>query len=395
MKKVAAIGVGSTNFSAASRDRTYYDLAFDATKAALDHAGLTMEDIDSVSYGMWNDVLQKQSIPEVFLNDHLGTIPKPMTRVTTGGLTGASAIKVAWMEIASGLSDVVLVVGVEKASDLWDPRTKKGTPEFLKAVSICADAIWEYPLGCQPLSMLALTAVLHMNKYGTTEEQMAKVSVKNRRNAIHNPEAQCPMELTVDDVMSSRMICYPFKFYDCCLYSEAATAIIFASEEKANKITDKPVWLTGIGGANDYGFPGDRPNLEQITSTKIAAQRAYEKAGIKDPLKAFDVAEIYDAYTIMEIQGLEAAGFCKPGEGAKLTEEGVTALDGEVAVNPSGGAMGAGHAFGVTGVYQSAEIIRQLRGECDQRQVQSAQRGMITCLGGSTAANCLVFIFEN
>ncbi|MFQ5865177.1 MAG: thiolase family protein [bacterium] len=396
MRKVAIVGVGNTQFRARWIDKTYYELAYDAAKLALGHAGLSREDVDSVVYGIYNELFERQFMPDVYVHDYIGMGLKPSVRVATGGATGGAAVRAGFAEVASGLHDIVLVLGVEKCTDCFNYEIGSSTPEVLKGIVYSGDMTFETPMGLTPAASYALPLVAHMDKYGTpTERQMALVSVKNHKNAFNNPIAQSPKKLTVDEVLNSKMICYPFKFYDNCLYSEGASAIILACEEKAREITDKPAWITGVGAATDLVFTGRRPDTTEFASSRVAGERAYQMAGVTTPLKELDFAELHDAFTGAEIMSYEAFGFCPPGEGGRLIEEEVTEMDGELPVCPSGGLIGCGHAVGATGVMQTGEAALQVRGEAEKRQVKNAQRGLVQSIGGPATAWTFAFIVES
>ncbi|MEW5945752.1 MAG: thiolase family protein [bacterium] len=399
MRKVAVVGVGATKFKARWIEKTYFELAFDAVKEALNMAGIGKDDVESVVYGIYNEFFQRQFMPELFTHDYLGFTFVPATRVAAGGATGGAAVRTAFMEVASGAHDVVAVVGLEKCTDCWDYDRATATPEVLRSIAYSIDMTYEYPLGAFAAAEYALPTVAHIEKFGgPTEEQMAMVSVKNHGNAMNNPLAQSGKEITVEDVMNSRMICYPFKFYDNCLYTEGAAALILASEDRAREITDKPVFITGVGSATDMGFPGfktgRKSNIWEFGSTRVAGERAYRMAGIKNPRKELDVVEIHDAFTAAELLSYEAFGFCEPGGGGRLIEEGVTWMDGELPVCPSGGLIGCGHAVGATGVMQTGEAVLQLRGEADRRQVKNARKALVQSIGGVACAYTVAMVLE-
>lgn len=394
-RRVAIIGVGNTRFKARWIEKTYYELAFDATKASLKDASLHKEDIQSAVYGIYNDLFERQFMPDLYVHDYLGLGLKPSLRVTTGGATGGAAVNVGYSQIASGLYDIVLVLGVEKCSDCYNYEIGSSTPEVLKGIIYSTDMTFEMPAGLTPAASYALPTVAHMERYGTpTELQMAKVSVKNHRNAINNPIAQSPRHISVDDVLNSRPICYPFKFYDNCLYSEGASAIILASEDVAWEITDRPAWISGMGASTDMAFTGNRPDYAMFHSSIEAGKMAYRMAGIKDPVKDLDFAELHDAFTSAEILSYEAFGFCKPGEGGRLIDEGVTEMDGDLPVNPSGGLIGCGHAVGATGIMQVGEAALQVGGRAGKRQVKGARRGLVQSIGGPATSWTFAFIIE-
>ncbi|EQD46080.1 acetyl-CoA acetyltransferase, partial [mine drainage metagenome] len=264
-RRVAIVGTGQTKFEARTPGMTYYELAFEAAIKAMKESNIEHATIDSVVYGIYNDLFERQLMPDTYVHDYLGMYGKPGTRVTTGGATGGYAFRSGYSEVASGLADTTLIIGVEKAQDCYDWAQGKATPEVIKSIAYSADMTWEFPLGTSAASSYAILASAHMNKYGTKEEQAALVSVKNHGNAINNPYAQSPMKITVEDVMASRMISYPFKMLDCSLYTEGAYALILMSEEKVMEQGIKdPVWIMGIGSSNDKSFTGARSKGDRM-----------------------------------------------------------------------------------------------------------------------------------
>lgn len=394
-KKVAILGYGTTPFRARWIDKTYYELAFDAAKAALEDAGLDHGQIESAVYGIYNELFERQFMPDVYVHDYLGLGLKPSVRVATGGATGGAAVHTGFAQVASGLYDIVLVLGVEKCSDAYNPELKSSTPEVLKGIIYSADMTFEAPLGLTPAASYALPTVAHMEKYGSpTEVQMAKVSVKNHKNAFNNPYAQRPEKITIDDVLNSKKICHPFKFYDNCLSSEGASAMILVSEKFAKR-SKRPVgWLTGLGAATDMAFTGNRPDYSEFGSSIAAGKAAYKMAKVKNPIKELDFAELHDAFTAAEIMSYEAFGFCKPGDGGKLIDDGVTEMEGALPVNPSGGLIGCGHAVGATGVMQVGEAFLQVTGQAGKRQVKGAKKGLVQSIGGPATSWTFAFIVE-
>lgn len=391
MRRVAIIGVGTTPFRPRWKDKTYFELAFDAAKLAFGDAGIRHTDVDSAVYGIYNEFFQRQVQPDLYVHDYLGLGGKPAMRVNTGGATGASAIRAGFSEVASGMSDLCLVLGVEKCGDCYDYNLHAATPEVLKSISYTADMTYEQPTGRTAAGSFALAVVAHQRKYGNpTEEQMARVSVKNHRNALLNPIAQSPMELTVEQVLKSPMIAYPFKFYDNCLYSEGASAVILASEEKARELSRQlgrdPIWITGVGASLDYAILGNRPNLYTFEASREATRRAYKMAGIDKPVGSIDLAELHDAFTGTEIMAYQDCFFCEEGEGGYLVDQGFTEPNGKLPVNISGGLLGCGHAVGATGIMQTIEIVLQLQGRAGKRQLDAPRRGLIQNIGGIACA---------
>ncbi len=393
MGKVAIVGIGTTKFRARWADKTYFELAFEAAKAATEDAGIERNRIDCAVYGIYNDFFQRQYQPDAFVHDYIGLGLKPAVRVNTGGATGGSALRIGYAEVASGLYDVCLVLGVEKCNDCYNYETGITTPEVLRAILYTADMTYDNPAGRTAASGFAIAVLAHQEKYGNpTEEQMAKVSVKNHLNATKNPIAQSPAVLTVEQVMKSRKIVEPFKFYDNCLYTEGASAVILASEKAARSITQKPVWITGVGASTDYVMPGNRPNIYTFESSRQAARKAFDMAGIKNPLQEIDLAELHDAFTGTEIMAYEDCFFCPEGEGGRLIDDGTVMAEGKLPVNLSGGLIGCGHAVGATGIMQTYEVCLHLRGEAGERQRKNARRGLVQSIGGTlcTWTVCLV-----
>jgi acetyl-CoA acetyltransferase len=395
MRKVAIVGIATSPFKARWRDKTYYELAFEVASAAMQDAGMTKADIGCSVYGIYNDFFERQFQPDMYVHDYLGLAPRPATRVSTGGATGGTAVRIGFSEVASGLYDTCLVLGVEKCADMFDFERQAATPEILKAISYTADMNYEQPTGRTASASFALAVVAHQAKYGNpTEEQMARISIKNHGNACLNPIAQSPMELSLDKVMNSRVITYPFKFYDNCLYSEGAAALILASEEVAHRYTKNPVWITGIGAALDWAVMGARENIFEFAASQAAAEKAYKMAGIKDPVEDFDLAELHDAFTGTEIIAYEDCLFCPQGEGGRLIDDGTVERGGRLPVNLSGGLIGCGHAVGATGIMQTNEVALQLRGQAGKRQVDGARRGLVQSIGGVGCAWTVCLVLE-
>jgi len=240
----------------------------------------------------------------------------------------------------------------------------------------------------------------HFEEFGNpTEEQMALISVKNHGNAMNNPKAQSPMKITVEDVLNSRIICYPFKLLDCCLYSEASAALILASEEKVKELKiDNPIWITGIGAANADCFIGNREDIARLYSNIYAAKGAYKMAGLdyNNIKNQIDLAELHDAFSGQEVISYEELGFVPSGEGGKWIESGGPMIDGELPCNPSGGLIGCGHAVGATGIMSTGEAALQLRGEAGKHQVTIEKgRSIAHSIGGPGAAYAAIIVLAN
>ena len=394
MRKVAIIGVGQLPFRARYPDKMYMELAFDAVKVALEDAGLTHREIDTAVYSVYCDALMRQSTSDLIIHDYLGLNGKPGVRVADGAASSAYAARVGYAEIASGLSEIVLVVGVQKAQDVIDPNTMHRGDAIFQAESQTNDVIWENPFTIYSWG-LVLTA--HMGKYHTpTEEQMAKVAVKNHRNAMENPNAQLHMEISIEEVLNSRIVGWPTTMYESCLYGESSAAIILASEDRAKELAHKPVWIAGIGSCHHNSTTEmNLENAGRLWAVFGAAKQAYKMAGINDPLHELDLVELNDLTAGIEIISYEELGLCPLGEGGRLVDEGKVERTGQLPVNPSGGRIGNGHIAGVSGVHSIAEVAIQLREEAGKRQVKiKSGRGMVSTLGGGYSGLSAAVILE-
>jgi len=390
MNKVAVVGVGNTPFKARHIDKTYPRLAYESVKMALEDAGATREDVESVVYSIYNDFFEHCAMPDLGIQYLLGLARKPALRVTNGGATGGYAVRAALAEVASGMHDVVMVVGVEKVADVANVM------DMIKSITYAADPFFEASLGASPAGSYGGAIIWHMERYGTTQEDMARVVVKNKGNARNNPDAQSPMEITVEDVMKSPMIIFPLKILDHCLNSEGAATVILASEEAASRFKRDPVWITGIGASTESGRQAERDDVGKslFPAVKASVDTAYRLAGVTDPGASIQVAEVYDSFSGVEICLYEEFGLCGWGEGAKFLADGRASMGGSNPVNPSGGLIGGEHAIGATGIYQVAEVVRQIRGEAGDRQVPGVSRGLAQSMGGGRGAYSVSIVLE-
>jgi acetyl-CoA C-acetyltransferase len=373
MRKVAVVGIGHGKFGVRS-DASLRELAFEAVKACLDDAGISLKEVDSMVTGIAGDEFAFGLQPSAQVHDYIGFYPKPNFRVEGACATGSIALITGYMNVASGLADLVLVIGVEKMTEV---PTSIATEIMGKA----GDAIWEYPFGTTFPGYYAMIANAHMAEYGTTEDQLAMVSVKNHYYGSLNPYAQMQKEITLEKALTSYTVAYPLKLYDCSLITDGAAAVLIASEERAKTISKKPIWIVGAGVATDTLRLGDRKSLTSILSAKEAAKIAYKMAGV-GPAN-IDVATVHDCFTIAEIVAYEDLGFCEKGEGGKLIQAKETYVGGRIPVNVDGGLKSKGHPIGATGVSMAIEITKQLRGEAGERQVKNAEIGLAHNVGGT------------
>lgn len=372
MKKVAVVGVGQTKF-ARRADASIREIAFEAFKEAVDDAQLDSQDIQA-SIVCSATHYDKQRTPAGVIAEYLGLNPQPTFNVEAVCASSGVGLRIGWSFIASGLHDIVAVVGFQKMTEL-------SSAEVQEVMGRSGDVMWESPFGITMPAYFALYARAHMKKYGTTEEQLAAVAVKNHFYATKNPKAMFKKEITAEEVLESRVIATPLKRYDCCANSDGAACLILAGEETARKIVDTPVWIAGLGLASSPMAVTSRdPEFASFNCTVEAAKQAYRMAGVKP--ENVDVAEVHDCFTITEIINYEDLGFCARGEGGKLAEEGQTYLEGKIPVNVDGGLLAKGHPVGATGASQIRTLVKQLRGEAGETQVSKAETGLAHNLGG-------------
>lgn len=376
MEKVAIIGVGQTKYEQSKPADTYADLVYEVTTKALDDAGLTIDDIDNV-VTVSNDFWDGRTISSMAVTDAAGAANKNVSTIEGDGTFGAMY---GLMRILSGSYGTTLVVAHSKSSE--------GSPALISNAMF--DPIYYRPLGLDDISSAALQARRYMDKYLVSEEQCALVSVKNHRNAKDNPYAQLAADLTVEQVMESDPLAEPIKLWDISPNSDGAAAIILASEERAGKAARKPVWVKGVGHCTDAFFLGDR-DLAEVNSLISAAKKAYQMAGISDPLNEIQVAELYDAFTYQELMWMEGLGFCDRGQAGRMLEKGLTERGGAIAVNPSGGVLSA-HAALVAGLARMIEATLQIRGEAGGRQVEGVSNAIAHGINGACGQGHCVWV---
>jgi acetyl-CoA C-acetyltransferase len=381
MRRVAVIGVGVTKFG--KHDRTSGELFAEAAVDALADAEISPTAVQALYYG---NVVGGETEHQLHTGPQaasiLGIPTVPTTRIETACASSHAAFRHAVMEIAAGVSDVVLVGGGERVLNV---PTADSTEYFAYA----SDASWEQPLGLTFPGVFALVARAHMAKHGTTEAQMAAVAVKNHKHGVLNPKAQFQKEITLDTVLKSPYIADPLKLYDCCPFTDGGAAVVLVAEEIARR-HKRAVWVLGTAAASDSMLLGDKKDLSRVMATERAAKAAYTQAG-KTPAD-IDVVELHDCFTIAEIVATEGLGLFEPGAGGMAAEKGMTTLGGKIPVNTSGGLKAKGHPIGATGAAQIAEVVTQLRGEAGPRQVAGAATGLTHTLGGNTAT-VLVSVF--
>lgn len=378
--EVVVLGVGLTKFVRETTEGLD-ELAQKATLEALKDAGMKFEDIEMMICG---NVYQAGTAPIVFYS--LGKTGIPVTRVDIACASSSRSVQLAASSIMSGEFDTCLVVGVEKM-----PRGMVPMPiQDPTTVSPKHDAYYGMWAGLVTMpGAYAFHIVRHMHLYGTKPEHIAQASVKAHRNACLNPNAMYQKEMTLEEVMNSRMICYPLTMYECCANSNGAAAVILCSREKAEEYTTEPIYLAGWGAASMKYVKGDP--VETYLSegyTPLAAEKAYKMAGVRP--EDVDVAQVHDAFSSGEIIHIEGLGLCPKGKGGFFIWEGKTEIDGKIPVNTDGGLVGRGHPIGATGGAQIVELIRQLRGDAGRRQVKDPEVAILQN-SGLGATNVLIF----
>lgn len=386
MRRVAVIGVGITEFGELW-DSSFRKLGIGAGLSAVSDAGIYSDQIEALFVGnMSAGRFIRQEHVAALIADYSGIARDniPATRVEAAGASGGLALRQGFMAVASSLHDIVVVGGAEKMTDVSDVESSM-------IQSSAADQEWETELGATFSGLHALMAMRHMHDYGTTREQLADVAVKNHRHGALNPKAQFRREINRDVVLRSPMVASPLRVFDCAPSSDGAAAVVLCPLDMAEKFTDSPIEIVGSGQASDSLGLHHRKDICTMGATRAATERAFKMAGLSQ--KDVDVAEVHDNFTISEIIAIEDLGFFPKGEGGKATEEGLTSLDGDVAVNTSGGLKARGDPIGATGVAQAVEIVSQLRGTADKRQVKDADVGLTQNVGG-TGATVVVHLFR-
>jgi len=353
MRRVAVVGVGMSAFGVRN-DVTIQELVWEAVREALDDSGLEQKDIELSVVGTVN-TRGYELMPAVVVNEYSGLTGRGPVRVEAACATGSAALWTAYSAVASGQVDVAIAIGVEKMNEV-------DTATSLAVGGRAGNYLWEFHMyGTTFPAYYAFYATAHMQKFGTTEEQMAMVAVKNHRYASRNPKAHFQFEVTLEEVLKSRPIAWPLKLLDCSPISDGAAAAVLASEDVARKITDTPVWIEAIGYSSDTSNFTRRPHYLGLEATRKAAEMAYRRSGVEP--RQVEVAEVHDCFTIAEIMAYEDLGWVEKGKGGIFIAEGQSELGGKVSVNLSGGLKAKGHPLGATGLAQIYELVKQLREE--------------------------------
>ena len=343
-----------------SVNKNVREISYEVTKDILNQVGMKREELGTIvssSSDLWQGISCSNSV----YFEAIGAYLKDSTKAAEDGALG---FIYGLMRVMSGHFDNALVHAITKSSEI---------PSLSTLTNLYADQFFQRPVGLDDVSAGAMQARLYMDKYKITEEQAAKVVVKNLGNAMNNPYAHKRGKVTVDEVLKSRVMAHPIKESDCATYSDGVCAMLLVSEERVKKLTNNPAWVKGVSWCVDHQFLGDRDLLEGML--RKTARKAYDMAGIKNPLKEVDVAEICEPYSFQELMWYEQLGLCKDGEGGKMIDGGVTTMDGELPVNPSGGLL-ASNPYVARGLIRIAEAALQVMGKAGKRQVPGVKMAL-------------------
>lgn len=382
-RAVAVIGTGQTRHGRRD-DVSYPDLIKEAVKAAFEDAGITSQDIDAVVYGSMPSMMEGVAYNHFYFADALRVVGKPLLRTETCGSTGQSIAHTGIYWIASGMADIILVVGSEKQHEGDAQATMTTIPEAF----MHADFVGGAPVA---FSMQSREWMGHFNiDEDKAREAAAIISVDCHDGGLKNPYAHIRVNITKEDAMKARIITYPVRLLDVCPSSDGACAVIFASEDKAKKICKKPAWVKGTGFRGEEYFSGDSSKAVWQSAIE-ASKEAYKQAGITDPLKELDVAEVYNPFTYQQLMFLECLGFCPPGESPDYVVKGVFSPGGKLFCNPSGGVL-CTNPIGAAGLIRLAEAAMQVTGKAGAIQVEGAKLALSHAMGGALQFNGITIL---
>jgi acetyl-CoA C-acetyltransferase len=382
VRKVAIAGAGKTPFGAFPA-KDLRALAVEAGNKALRNANTGPAAVESFFLGNFaGPEFTEQSHLAPYISSALGMTGIPSTRFEAACASSGAAFFHAWMGVAGGFYDVVMVLGVEK-------MTSQATARVTSILAEAGDGAGEIQAGSTFPSLFAMIARRHMHDFGTRREHLAAVAVKNHENGALNPDAHLPKVITLEQAMNGRPVAEPLNLYDCSLISDGAAAVILCAADRAGDFTDKPVTVLGVAQASDWLALDQKPDITTFAAVREAARKAYEMAGVGP--RQIEFAELHDCFTIAEIVALEDLGLVERGRGGYFSAEGCTRRSGPMPVNASGGLKSKGHPVGATGVGQLCDLVQQLRGEAGERQLKRHSLGLAQNLGGS-GASCVVTI---
>lgn len=382
MNKVCILGAGSTKYG--KLNESIIEIALNASVDAIESAGITPKDIEAGYISNVFGVVDKQVHMAPVIMSNLGISHVPGLTIESACGSGSVMFREAYANVAAGFYDCVLALGVEKV-------THTGTTESTTLFSYCSDFFYEGGNGASFPGLFASIARAYMTKFKANEEDLALVAVKNHENGLLNPKAHMRKRITVDDVLNSPVVASPLKLYDCCPFSDGASAIIVCSEDFAKKSGREYIEVVGSGrGASPAAVQG-RAEIGTIPSTVAAANQAYKMANISPT--DVDFAEVHDCFTIAEIIDVEDLGFFQKGKAVQEIRDGATSRQGRIPINPSGGLKSKGHPIGATGIGQIVEVYEQFTGKAGERTIKNAQIAL-THNFGATGASAAVHIFK-
>lgn len=367
-KRVGIVGAGVTPFKGTWREKTYYELAQMATREAVKDAQVPIQDVDAAFYGIYNDIFERTAIPEHAIHGLLGMQNKFGTRITTGGATGAYTMSAAHAYLAAGRFKTALVLGVEKATDCFDFSSMSATPEVIKSIGWSGDSFFEQPIGWSASDSYAEVVLAYKDEHpeDLKPEITAQISAQLSQQVRDNELAQRQFDqVTAEEVLNSRLVAYPFRELEICVYSEGAAALILAEEDTARAIsknTGNPVvWITGVGESNEHSFAGKNQKvMSRIMSDHDASHRAYGMAGIEDPTKSIQIVELHDAFVHQLEISMAEFGMVPLGNADSLIEENLMTPGGKYLVNPCGGLIYCGHAVGASNIMSAWSARNEL-----------------------------------
>lgn len=378
MREVYLVGAGQSDFGAFPEEsyRSLFSIAFEDALESIP-GELDRTDIDEAYLGMLGVGGRQLGLSGPSVSEYVGLSGTSCTRVENACAAGGSALRQALQSIRSGMADIALAGGVEIMTDMSGDRTRYW-------LGVSGETEWERMAGTTFAGVYAQMADAHMSEYGTTREQLSRVAVKNHANGAKNTHAHLRFECSLDDAVNGTVVADPLNLYDCCPTSDGASAVILASREIAEELTETPIHLSGSGQASDRVGLFQRSSITSIPASKTAAKRAYKDANVTPD--EIEFAEVHDCFSIAELIAYEDLGFCESGKGGEYIESGATEPTGERPVNLSGGLKSKGHPIGATGTGQAVEVFKQLRGEAGPRQVDGLEVGLTQNVGGSGGA---------
>ena len=383
MEKVCVLGAGSTKYG--KLEDSISDITVQASVSAIESAGIDPKDVKAGYISNVFGVADKQVHLGPVVMSNLGISERPSLSIESACGSGSVSFREAYANVAAGFYDCLLVTGVEKV-------THTGTEWTTTYFAYCSDFFYEGSAGASFPGLFASMARAYLTEFKATEEDLARVAVKNHDNGLLNPKAHLQKKISIDDVMNSAVVASPLKLYDCCPFSDGASSVILCSEKFAKEHGGDYIEVIGSGRGGSPAALQGREHMTTIPSTKLAAEAAYKMAGIT--AKDVDFAEVHDCFTIAEVVDTEDLGFFEKGKGVEAVREDRTKLNSDISINPSGGLKSKGHPIGATGVGQVVEVYDQLTGKAGQRTVKNAKIGL-THNFGATGASCAVHLFQS